>query len=90
MNINIEDIIRVLGEVVPEFIGGEHETIVKALQGKIHRTVGEFGLDSLDRIEIIMAVEDELGIGIEDSIDGKITESTLVEELPKIFHEYAY
>ena len=67
---------------------GSYEEVVNALSGKVHRTVADLGYDSLDLVEIIIAIEDDMDEYFEDSkLEGLDLMNELVEKLPVILLE---
>lgn len=67
---------------------GSYEEVVNALSGKVHRTVSDLGYDSLDLVEIIMAVEDDLDEYFDDcKLEALNLMGELIENLPGVLHE---
>jgi acyl carrier protein len=63
-----------------EFTQVDVQETTQALEGKIHRTFSDLGMDSLDMVEIIMVVEDELGVYFEDNDLEEFDQKMLAEE----------
>lgn len=65
---NIEQRLRMILKEVDHIDKAEADTV--DVQANL---VNELGLDSLDSIELVMAVEDEFGVGIDDDVAEKFT-----------------
>jgi acyl carrier protein len=83
----IEQIKSIIKEFIETEFYDDKDDVLKALDGNIHRTVGEFWFDSLDLVELEMMLEDELDITFDDDrLDNAVIDSTLFENLPEIFY----
>lgn len=59
--------------------------VSNSLKGIDHVTVLDFGLDALDLVEIVMAVEDETATRIGDTdLEGVKPDNILIEQIPEI------
>lgn len=61
------DLKLIVQDAFLEYTSVDYNETINALEGKIHRTVSDLGMDSLDILEVIMTVEDELEIYFDDS-----------------------
>jgi acyl carrier protein len=79
---SIEQIQAVLAR---ELYDIEGQKAVDALNGITHQNSYDVGLDSLDLVELGMAVEDEFSIYLDDSyLDDHLTGDTLLEAIPNV------
>ena len=75
-----DEFVKNVGEVIKDTAA-----IEKAL--KPEHTIASLGLDSLDRVEIVMAIETDLGIDISDEVADKILkpESTVADVAEEVW-----
>lgn len=79
-NLTLDDFKKAVLVATLEYTMISVEETTKALEGKIHRTFSDLGMDSLDMVEVVMVVEDELGIYLDDHKLEHFDQTMLAEE----------
>lgn len=77
---NIQEIEQKLSKLLAQELG--HDTVMP------NQTLEDLGADSLDHIDLILAIEDDFGIEIEDEeYDQRVNQQTKVAEIAQFIGE---
>lgn len=72
---NTEEIFNRIQTIISEHVGVSQETVTSE-----SRLVEDLGFDSLDRVELVMELEDEFGLSIgDDAADALLTVQNVVD-----------
>ena len=66
--INMSEVLEKVKKIIIDHLGVEEEKVVPAAS-----FIDDLGADSLDQVELVMAIEEEFGIEIPDEAAEKIT-----------------
>lgn len=81
----VESIKEILKRISSDFRVEGYKDFGKALDSAEDIKLVETGIDSLDQIELVMAVEDELNLHLDDyKLESTFNDFTLVKDIPGI------
>lgn len=82
----VADIKRVLERVCSDYVA-DTVGFIDGLNARNTMTLEGFDLDSLDLLEMAMSIEDEFDVDLDDYKLQKISNETLLQDLPELLYK---